>query len=84
MRSFSISALSQPIPVYIPSRLAKGIPARRRKTNGKQQAAFTASAPEPHSQPKTQITIDPAMQRKDIDFISSLFVVDQLECEQPA
>jgi hypothetical protein len=72
------------MPVYIPSRLAKGIPSRRRKTNGKQEATFTTSTPEPHKQPKTHTTIDPGMQRKDVDFISSLFVVDQLECEQSA
>jgi hypothetical protein len=80
MRHFSISTLSQPLPVYIPTRLAKGIPTRRRQTNTKQRATQARSEHARQSQPS--LRDDPAMHRKDLDFIASLFTVEQLERER--
>jgi hypothetical protein len=70
------------MPVYIPSRQANGFPAQRRKASARQQATYTESQLQQPAQQKAYIVNDPVMRRKDVEYILSLFVAEQLECER--
>jgi hypothetical protein len=70
------------MPVYIPSRQANGIPHQRRKASAKQQTSYTGSQLQQPAQQKRYSANDPTMHRKDVEYILSLFVAEQLECER--
>lgn len=78
MPRLSFSSLIKPVPAFIPTRLIPGLPRRRRKCIAKQKAPHTS---EGLKKPTEYNTYDPAVRRKDIDFITTLFVVEQLKCE---
>ena len=79
MPRLSLSSLSKPIPAYIPTRLIPGLPGRCRRSSAKRQEMHTRSEARPQ---KAHRRRDSMTHRKDVDFITSLFVVEQLECER--
>jgi hypothetical protein len=65
-----LSLLAKPPAVYIPSKFAAGFASKRRRT--------TTTKPQTRSQPT-----DPATRRRDLDFIASLWVVEEeAKCER--
>lgn len=65
-----VSILTKPTPVYNPKRGASGRPAQRRRSSVKQQTA--------------NIIPDPIVKRRDLDFIATLWVVEETKCERYA
>jgi hypothetical protein len=78
----STSTSNQPMLVYIPSRLATGIPSQRRKTSAKQQTSHTESQLQQSAQQKMYTETVLSMHRKNVKYILRPFVAEQLECER--